>query len=125
MIPLTPRKVRAIILLVLVVLIHLMLDFIYRPMAYSLGLNDFGLKDSFTQITAVMGISLLMVVFEKEKITTGKMGKVFLTVVPVIAMLIYEFIQPLTSSLRFDIRDLGFTLVGGVIVWIIQSKIVK
>jgi len=125
MIPLTPRKVRAIILLVLVVLIHLMLDLIYRPMAYSLGLSDFGLKDSFTQITAVMGISLLMVVFEKEKITTGKMGKAFLTGVPVIAMLIYEFIQLLTSSLRFDIQDLVFTLVGGVFVWIIQSKIVK
>lgn len=125
MIQLTPRKVRAIILLVLVVLIHLMLDLIYRPMACSLGLSDFGLKDSFTQITAVMGISLLMVVFEKEKITTGKMGKAFLTAVPVIAMLIYEFIQLLTSSLRFDIQDLVFTLVGGVFVWIIQSKIVK
>jgi glycopeptide antibiotics resistance protein len=72
-----------------------------------------------------MGISLLMVVFEKEKITTGKMGKAFLTGVPVIAMLIYEFIQLLTSSLRFDIQDLVFTLVGGVFVWIIQSKIVK
>ena len=49
MIQLTPRKVRAIILLVLVVLIHLMLDLIYRPMAYSLGLSDFGLKDSLRE----------------------------------------------------------------------------
>jgi hypothetical protein len=56
-------------------------------MAYSRNLSDFGLKDSFTQITAVIGISLLIVVFEKDKLRTGRMGQIFLILVPVVAML--------------------------------------
>ena len=125
MIPFRPRRIRSVIVLVLVILIHLALDVLYRPMAYSRNLSDFGLKDSFTQITAVIGISMLIVVFENEKITAGKMGKIFLTVVPVVAMLGYEFIQLLIPSLSFDIQDLIFTLVGGLCAWFIQILIVR
>lgn len=87
MIPFRPRRIRSVIVLVSVILIHLSLDVLYRPMAYSRNLSDFGLKDSFTQITAVIGISLLIVVFEKDKLRTGRMGQIFLILVPVVAML--------------------------------------
>ena len=125
MIPFRPRKIRAFIVLVSVILIHLALDVLYRPMAFSQNLSDFGLKDSFTQITAVIGISLIIVLFEKDKLTTGRTGQIFLTVVPVVAMLGYEFIQLLIPSLSFDIQDLIFTLVGGLCAWFIQILIVR
>ncbi|WP_026947313.1 hypothetical protein [Algoriphagus marincola] len=120
-----PKKIKAIILLVAVVIIHLLLDLYYRPMAYSKNINDFGLKDSFTQISSVIGISLLMVLFEKENFTKGKSGRVFLTLVPVVAMISYEFVQLLLPPLRFDTQDLIFTLVGGVFTWFIQGVLGK
>lgn len=120
-----PKKIKAIIFLVAVVIIHLLLDLYYRPMAYSKNINDFGLKDSFTQISAMIGISLLMVLFEKENFTTGKSGRVFLTLVPVVAMISYEFVQLLLPPLRFDTQDLIFTLVGGVFTWFIQGVLGK
>jgi hypothetical protein len=125
MIPFGQRKIRSLMVLVTVILIHLALDILYRPMAYSQNLSDFGLKDSFTQITAVIGISLIIVLFEKEKVTIGRSGQIFLTVVPVVAMLGYEFIQLLIPTQSFDTQDLIFTLLGGVFIWFIQSKIVN
>ena len=122
---LAPKKIKAIILLVVVIIIHLVLDLLYRPMSYSKNINDFGLKDSFTQITSVIGISLLMVLLEKDNLTTGRSGKVFLTLVPVVAMISYEFVQLLLPSLRFDMQDLIFTLVGGVFTWFIQGILGK
>lgn len=113
------------IALVSVIIIHLALDILYRPMAYSKNINDFGLKDSFTQISSVIGISLLMVLIEKENFTTGRSGKVFLTLVPVVAMISYEFVQLLMPPLMFDTQDLIFTLVGGVFTWFIQGVLSK
>lgn len=74
--------------MVLVLIIHLSFDALYRPMAYSANLHDLGLKDSFTQITAVLGISLLIVIVEKEKTTTTRSGNYFLAIIPVLAMII-------------------------------------
>lgn len=125
MIELTPRKIRAIFTLVLVLIIHLIFDVLYRPMAYSTNLSDLGLKDSFTQVTAVLGISLLIVIVEKEKTTTTRSGNFFLAIVPVIAMITYEFIQILIPSLRFDFQDLFFTLGGGIFAWLIQRIVVR
>ena len=125
MIPFGQRKIRSLIILVTVILIHLALDILYRPMAFSQNLNDFGLKDSFTQITAVIGISLIIVLVEKEKVTIGRSGQIFLTIVPVVAMLGYEFIQLLIPTQSFDNQDIIFTLLGGVFIWFIQSKIVN
>ena len=122
---LSPKKIKAIILFVAVVIIHLVLDLYYRPMAYSKNINDFGLKDSFTQITSVIGISLLMILIEKENFTKGRSGKVFLTLVPVVAMISYEFFQLLLPPLRFDMQDLIFTFVGGVFTWFIQEVLSK
>ena len=122
---LAPKKIKAIILLVAVVIIHILLDLYYRPMAYSKNINDFGLKDSFTQITSVIGISLLMIFIEKENFTKGRSGKVFLTLVPVVAMISYEFVQLLLPPLRFDMQDLIFTFVGGVFTWFIQGVLSK
>lgn len=122
---LSNKKIRATVLLTLVVGIHLLLDILYRPFAYTNSLQDFGLKDSFTQITSVIGISLLMVLLEKESAWEGKRGKILLILTPIIAMVIYEFVQRFMPIAKFDLQDLVYTLVGGIFVVFIQFKIIR
>jgi hypothetical protein len=119
------KKLKVLITLIITIIVHLALDNIYRPAAYSQALYDFGIKDSFTQITAVVGISLLMVLFENEETWHGKTGRLVLIIVPVVAMLMYECIQPWLSVATFDVQDLLFTLIGGVFVAMIQIKLIK
>lgn len=79
------KKSKVLILLIINIIVHFILDKLYRPTAYSQTLYDFGIKDSFTQITSVIGISLLMVLFEKEETWHGKTGRLVLIIVPVVA----------------------------------------
>jgi len=118
-------KIRTIILLVFLIGIHLSMDMLYRPFAYLHSIEDFGVKESFTQITSVIGISLLMVLFEKENTWKSKIGKVFLFLIPVVAMVIYEFIQLYIPDSRFDTQDLLYTGIGGVFAALIQIKVVR
>ncbi len=120
-----PKKKKAILILIPLILTHIVIDTSYRPLAYINSFNDLGFKDSFTQITAVIGISLLMIIFEKKDTWNGKIGKIFLTVIPIIAMIFYEIIQIFTDSLTFDLQDIIYTLIGGIFNGIIQFKIIK
>ncbi|WP_375582547.1 hypothetical protein [Cyclobacterium xiamenense] len=120
-----PKKIRAILFLIPLVIVHLLLDFFYRPMAYSYSFNDFGFKDSFTQLTAVPGISFLMILFEKDDTWSGTTGKIFLVIIPVMAMLMYEAIQPFISKSTFDQLDILYTLLGGLANSILQFKIMR
>ena len=113
------------LILIPVIVIHLALDILYRPLAYRHSFQDFGFRDSFTQITAVIGISLLMVILEREDAWDGRVGRLFLIIIPVIAMVVYEFIQLSISTLRFDPQDLLYTLIGGIVAGFIQFKIIK
>jgi hypothetical protein len=57
---LSNRKSRALIVLIVVVIVHLLLDLVYRPIAFINEIDDWGIKESFTQITSVIEISVLM-----------------------------------------------------------------
>jgi hypothetical protein len=83
------------------------------------------IKPLYYYSVAVIGISLIIVLVEKEKVTIGRSGQIFLTIVPVVAMLGYEFIQLVILTQSFDNQDIIFTLLGGVFIWFIQSKIVN
>ena len=119
------KKIRTLIVFVFLIGIHLSLDMLYRPFAYHHSIKDFGIKESFTQITSVIGISLLMVLFEKENTWKGKTGKVFLFLIPVIAMVIYEFIQLYMPASKFDLQDILYTGIGGVFAALIQRKVIR
>ncbi len=117
-------KLKIWLLIVFIIVIHLLLDSVYRPWVKSNKIADFGLSDSFTQLTSVIGISLLMVALEKAGTWKGKTGLAFLVIVPVAAMIIYEFIQLLITHATFDPKDLYFTLLGGFFTYLIQHKLI-
>lgn len=125
MLSLSPRKIRSAVVLIFVIVLHLVLDILYRPLAYGRSFQDLGFKDSFTQITSVIGISLLMILLEKENAWNGRMGKLFLIVIPVISMIVYEYFQQFIAGSKFDLQDILYTLIGGGFIWFIQFKIVK
>jgi hypothetical protein len=108
-----------------VIIVHLGIDLLYRPFAYSQSIQDIGFKDSFTQITSVIGISLLMILFEKEETWNNRIGKILLIIIPVASMVIYEFIQKFIHTSKFDMQDVLYTLIGGAVIAIIQTKIIR
>ena len=98
-------------------IVHLMLDFIYRPWALDHGPSDFGLASSFTQATAVVGISAVMVLVERTGFWRDKAHEALLAIAPTLAMLGYECIQPWLPWGTFDPMDLIWTIGGGVLAW--------
>lgn len=122
---LSPRKKRSLAFLIMVIVVHLGLDLLYRPFAYSHSIQDLGFKDSFTQITSVIGISLLMVLFEKEEAWNNRAGKMLLIIVPVVSMVIYEYIQSFIHTSKFDQQDILYTLVGGLFIGTLQIGIFR
>ena len=118
-------QIRSMVTLIVVIILHVVLDTVYRPIAYSHSFQDLGFKDSFTQVTSVIGISSLMVILEKEKTWDSKTGKFLLVIIPVIAMVIYEFIQRYIPASKFDPQDLLYTFVGGIFAAFIQSKVIR
>ncbi len=117
-------KIQAIVTIFCVIIVHLLLDIVYRPWAIVNDISDFGFKHSFTQVTSVIGISLLILLLEKESTWKGRYGKAFLVVVPVVAMLLYEFIQHYIEHSTFDPNDLMYTFVGGLGAYIIHFHVI-
>ncbi|MFN9310022.1 hypothetical protein, partial [Gemmatimonas sp.] len=59
-------RVRAMLVLAVILPVHLILDAAYRPWARQQPFSDWGLSSSFTQVTAVVGIAAVMVFSERE-----------------------------------------------------------
>lgn len=114
---------RALILIPIIVCVHLWLDLVYRDWAREYGWNDWGLASSFTQITAILGIACLMVLIELKPSKTNAPPRTFFIVVPVLAMLGYEVLQ-IWLPFVFDIQDVLYCFVGGIINWAMLTLIV-
>lgn len=100
---------------------HLTLDLVYRPWAVQRAFPDFGLTGSFTQVTSVIGISAIMVLVESDWFWQDKWNRVFLSCIPIIAMLSYEVLQLWLPWATFDIRDILWTFVGGALAGAING----
>lgn len=107
---------RALISLPIIVAIHLWLDLVYRSWVAEAAWNDWGLASSFTQITAILGISCLMVLREFRSSAQQTPPQAFFIIVPTLAMMAYEILQ-IWLPTTFDIQDLIYCLVGGGINW--------
>jgi glycopeptide antibiotics resistance protein len=116
---------KLIISIVLLIVIHLLADKFYRPWVIDNSISDFGMANSYTQITAVLGISILMVVFEKDSQWEGFFGKLILITTPVISMIVYEFLQNYLPWGTFDVKDIWFTLIGGLIAILVHNTVLK
>jgi hypothetical protein len=110
-------QARAAAVLVAAVALHLLLDLLYRPWALGRDSGDFGLASSFTQATAVVGISAVMVLVERTGFWRDKAHEALLAIAPTLAMLGYECIQPWLPWGTFDPMDLIWTIGGGVLAW--------
>ena len=113
---------RAILILVFVVGLHLLLDLIYRPMQFSSGFFDLGFAGSFTQITAIVGIAMLMVIFDsvkQQRVSIMKEQRYLYIFVPFLAMLAYELLQIWYPIATFDTADMIYCLVALLVNFIV------
>ncbi len=100
--------------------LHVLLDSLYRPWAWNLKLSDAHFADSFTNLTSVVGISALMVFVEGQRFWKEKMSSWLIVVVPAVSMIVYEGIQMVLPWGRFDTWDLAWTASGAVLAWVIK-----
>jgi hypothetical protein len=102
--------------LLAVIVLHLSLDIFYRPWIFGNGINDYGFAASFTQCTAIFGITCIMLLVEYRPSSVAKppMPFAFFVFIPVLAMTLYEFLQILLPA-TFDWMDLVYCLIGGVL----------
>ncbi len=114
---------RALFLLPIIVGVHLWLDLVYRDWVKAFGWNDWGLADSFTQITAILGIACLMVLREWRDSVPEPPPQIFFFLVPVLAMAGYEVLQ-IWLPATFDRQDLIYCLIGAAINGLILKTIV-
>jgi len=102
--------------------IHVVLDTVYRPWAWSVRCADAHLADSFTKITSDMGLSALMVLFEGRRWWSSQISSWLTVLVPVLSMVIYELVQTVLPWGRFDPWDVAWTFAGGGIALIVKRR---
>jgi hypothetical protein len=85
--------------------------FVYRPYAYRLGLEDFGLADTMgNSFGAVTQIFFILAVVHSN----WREGLRVIAFV-VCGYIVYEFLQPVLPRGTFDVKDVVATIVGGII----------
>jgi len=105
------------------VMVDHVLDQVYRPWAWFIGARDVHLADSFTNATSVVVISALMVVVEGVALIHDRSSAWSIVVAPVTGMIAYECIQPLLPFGTFDVWDIVWTVVGGVVALLVKCLV--
>ena len=116
-------RIRAALVGGTVVPLHLALDLVYRPWALERQPIDLGLAGSFTQVTAVVGVSALMVLLESRALWRDRLNESLVVVAPTVGMLGYEMLQRWLPWATFDEADLAWTLVGAVAAWVVKRAV--
>jgi hypothetical protein len=119
-VPKGPLPLSVLAVAVIAAGVHVTLDLLYRPWAWKHKIFDLGLADSFTNFTSVIGLSAVMVLIERQKLWADPWQAWLVVAVPVVAMIAYEFLQPLLPWGTFQVSDLIYTLMGGLAVVLIK-----
>lgn len=98
-------------LIIDIILLLLMIK-VYRPYIYNYCINDFHIADSIPSFLGVIIMSNIIYLNEKNLDY-----EFLLYLCPTIGLTIYEFLQYCLKIGTFDINDIIFTLIGGVIVF--------
>ena len=107
------------------IVLHLLLDLVYRPWAWSIGAHDLHFADSFTNVTAVVIASAVMVAVEGTRLFHDKASTWLIVIAPVTGMIAYEFVQIILPFGRFDAWDIGWTFIGGAIARVVQRSVYR
>ncbi len=108
-------KLHATLMLLVIIGFHLLLDHLYRPLQFKSGHFDLGFAGSFTQITASIGIAMLMIIRDTHQLDHAaalQRQRYFYSVVPVFAMTAYELVQIWYPIATFDATDLLYCLLA-------------
>ena len=117
---------RAALTAVGVTCIHLFLDLTYRAWAIEKSrdpLWDWGLASSFTQITSIIGMGALMVIWELRPANSTNLPFGFYVVTPAIAMLLYEILQ-IWLPATFDMMDVAYCGLGVIANFLILRYVI-
>ena len=114
---------KPITVLISVILVHILLDQVYRPWQPMFGFYDFYFSESFTQITAILGLSMVMVMVESRKPAFANLGPLFFTIVPTFAMIAYELMQLWIPFATFDPVDLIYCFIAAFLNYFVVKRI--
>jgi hypothetical protein len=106
---------KALLVLIMTTIVHLILQFIYRPYIYDRYLFDFNFAYSFPNLTAVIGISAIMVLIDSKQLYQNKRMQSLILIIPTLGVLLYEVVQLFIPWLTFSVMDIVYTLVGGLL----------
>ncbi len=98
--------------LIIDIIILLLMIKVYRPYIYSNSINDFHIADSIPSFLGVLIMSNIIYLNDKNL-----EYDFLLYLCPTIGLIIYEFLQYYLHVGTFDINDIIFTLIGGIIVF--------
>jgi hypothetical protein len=110
----------ALVVAVVTAAVHIALDLVYRPWARRTQVFDLSFANSFTNFTSVIGLSAVMVLAERGKPWADPWQAWLVVVAPVVAMMAYEFLQPLLPWGTFEVSDLVWTVIGGLAVVLLK-----
>jgi hypothetical protein len=120
-------RIKAGLVAITAAVVHLLADKFYRPAIYANDSFDFGLADGFTQITAIVGISSVIIFWESSPRSSNPFSPKslagFAVIVAPFSMLVYECLQLWYPFAVFDTRDLGYCLIGGILNFFVVNKI--
>lgn len=89
----------------------------YRPFVYLNDFFDFGLANSLSSLLYVVGFSLLLLV--------NKQFSAFYTIsIVVVGSILFECYQYIGTR-KFDISDIVYSIVGGILAIIIHNGLQK
>lgn len=121
--PKGPVPLSALVVAVVTAAAHIALDAFYRPWAWAQQVSDLGFANSFTNLTAVIGLSALMVLWERRRLWVDPWQSWLVVVAPVVAMVAYEFLQLFLPTGTFSANDLIYTLIGGLAIVPIKRRV--
>lgn len=102
--------------------LHVGLDLLYRPWAWRSGAADFGLADSFSNLTAVVGFAALMVLVDRASGAPDLAERSLRVIAPAIGIAAYEVLQQRLPWGTFDRQDLVWTAGGGLIAAVLFGR---
>ncbi|MGG7078629.1 hypothetical protein [Clostridium sardiniense] len=115
-------KKKSFIFMMILIAILLIMEFIYKPYIYSRGMFDFFIAGSFPSLIMPVFLSAYMI-FKDTSFCENKTDELILIAAPTLGLIVAEFISTIFPIGRFDIMDIVFNLLGGVLIYFVKKNL--